>query len=246
MSGSGTAIHGFFKEFLVLRQQSWDLSPGVFIVVVTVASLHHFSQHHKGLSQIHDNIFPPRGTLLNTERYFLFVPSYVFFFQQRLSERHWRCIIVALFSYFSQAVGRGTSFLKYHCVGLFIFLLDPVQIIVWPCPSVRFSLTKRWKGQRVYLMSVLRFYHLLTFILKLLLVHCVLLFVLHFSVFFSAKKAEDIARQPGLPERRQGQATVPRTLPPNIWYALISFWCIGGKYEHEYIVMEMITGVMHF
>ena len=88
MSGSGTAIPGFFKEFLVLRQQSWDLSPGVFIVVVTVASLHHFSQHHKGLSQIHNNIFPPRGTLLNTERYFLFVPSYVLLFQQRLSERH--------------------------------------------------------------------------------------------------------------------------------------------------------------
>ena len=58
--------------------------------------------------------------------------------------------------------------------------------------------------------------------------------------------AEDIAQQPGLPERLQGQATVPRTLPPNIWYALISFWCIGGKYEHEYIVMEMITGEMHF
>ena len=86
MSGSGTAIHGFFKEFLVLRQQSWDLSPGVFIVVVTVASLHHFSQHHKGLSQIHNNIFPPRGTVLNTEHYFLFVLSYVSFFQQCLSE----------------------------------------------------------------------------------------------------------------------------------------------------------------
>ena len=82
MSGSGTAIHGFFEEFLVLRQQSWDLSPGVFIVVVTVASLHHFSQHHKGLSQIHNNIFPPRGTLLNTDRCFLFVPSYVFFFNR--------------------------------------------------------------------------------------------------------------------------------------------------------------------
>ena len=40
------------------------------------------------------------------------------------------------------------------------------------------------------------------FILKLLLVHCVLLFVLHSSVFFSAEKVEDIAQQPGLPERR--------------------------------------------
>ena len=47
------------------------------------------------------------------------------------------------------------------------------------------------------------------FILKLLWVHCVLLFVLHSSVFFSAEMAQDIARQAGLPERRQGQATVP-------------------------------------
>ena len=126
---------------------------------MTVASLHHFSQHHKGLSQIHNNIFPPRGTVLNTEHYFLFVLSYVSFFQQWLSEIQWQCIIVALFSYFSQPVGRGTSFFKYHCVGLFIFLLDPVQIIVLLCPPIRFSLTKRWKGQWVYFMSVLRFYH---------------------------------------------------------------------------------------
>ena len=47
------------------------------------------------------------------------------------------------------------------------------------------------------------------FILKLLWVHCVLVFVLHSSVFFSAEMAQDIARQAGLPERRQGQATVP-------------------------------------
>ena len=121
----------------------------------------------------------------------------------------------------------------YHCRALFIFLSGRRQGDIVPQISLRWSLhiftgsspdhclalsankiffdkkVKRSMGIFDVSSTLLS---LLTFILKLLLVHC----VLHFSVFFSAKKAEDIAQQPGLPERRQGQATVPRTLPPNI------------------------------